>query len=75
MIAYLCKRVAGLVALLIAISILVFMIIRLIPGNPALVILGTAGGNPATVARLDHQLGLDAAGKTHEASEAGGVST
>ncbi|MDQ1545047.1 MAG: peptide/nickel transport system permease protein [Actinomycetota bacterium] len=59
MIAYLCKRVAGLVALLIAISILVFMIIRLIPGNPALVILGTAGGNPATVARLDHQLGLD----------------
>jgi ABC-type dipeptide/oligopeptide/nickel transport system permease component len=59
MIIYVMKRLGGLVALLFAISVLVFMIIRLIPGDPALVILGTSGGDPATVARLRQQMGLD----------------
>jgi len=59
MIKYVARRLGGLVALLFSISVLVFLIIRLIPGDPALAILGTSGGDPATVARLRQQLGLD----------------
>lgn len=59
MTTYVARRLGGLVILLLAISVLVFLIIRLIPGDPALAILGTSGGDPATVARLRHQLGLD----------------
>jgi ABC-type dipeptide/oligopeptide/nickel transport system permease component len=51
--------VLSIVALAIGISILVFLIIRLIPGDPALSLLGTNAGDPALVARLHQQLGLD----------------
>jgi ABC-type dipeptide/oligopeptide/nickel transport system permease component len=37
----------------------VFLIIRLIPGDPAIVMLGTNAGDPDLVARLHQQLGLD----------------
>jgi ABC-type dipeptide/oligopeptide/nickel transport system permease component len=59
MTAYLLKRVAGIIVLAFGISVAVFLIIRLVPGNPAISILGTSAGNPALVARLEHQLGLD----------------
>jgi ABC-type dipeptide/oligopeptide/nickel transport system permease component len=41
------------------ISVLVFLIIRLIPGDPAIALLGTSAGDPALVDRLHRQLGLD----------------
>ncbi|MCU1680411.1 MAG: Peptide/nickel transport system permease protein [Amycolatopsis sp.] len=56
---YVLRRVLSIVALAIGISILVFLIIRLIPGDPALSLLGTNAGDPALVARLHQQLGLD----------------
>lgn len=57
--AYLARRLAAILALTFGISVVVFLIIRLIPGDPAIVLLGTNAGDPALVARLHRQLGLD----------------
>jgi len=59
LIRYLMHRFAALVALLVGISILVFAMVRLIPGDPAMAILGQASADPASIARLRQQLGLD----------------
>lgn len=59
MTTYVLRRLAAIVALAIGISIIVFLIIRLIPGDPALALLGTNAGDPALVERLHQQLGLD----------------
>ncbi len=59
MTGYIAKRLAAIVVLGFGISVIVFLIIRLIPGDPAIVLLGTNAGDPALVARLHHQLGLD----------------
>ncbi|HEY3717159.1 MAG TPA: ABC transporter permease [Jatrophihabitantaceae bacterium] len=53
------RRLAAIVGLAFGISVLVFMIIRLIPGDPAVALLGTNAGDNTLVARLHHQLGLD----------------
>jgi ABC-type dipeptide/oligopeptide/nickel transport system permease component len=60
MTTYVLRRLASIVGLAFGISILVFLIIRLIPGDPALALLGTNAGDPSLVARLHAQLGLDA---------------
>ena len=57
--SYIARRLAAIVALTFGITVLVFLIIRLIPGDPAIVMLGTNAGDPDLVARLHHQLGLD----------------
>ncbi|HEX4262538.1 MAG TPA: ABC transporter permease [Acetobacteraceae bacterium] len=57
--SYVLRRLIAIVALCFGISIVVFLIIRLIPGDPAIALLGTNAGDPALVARLHHQLGLD----------------
>lgn len=59
LIQYLMRRFAALVALLVGISVLVFAMVRLIPGDPATAILGQASANPASINRLKQQLGLD----------------
>lgn len=59
MIGYVLRRVAAIVALAFGISVLVFLIIRLVPGDPAIALLGTNAGDSALVTRLHHQLGLD----------------
>ncbi len=56
---YVLARIGAIVALAFGISVLVFLIIRLIPGDPAIVLLGTNAGDAELVARLHHQLGLD----------------
>lgn len=58
MITYCVKRVLLLIPILFGITLFVFLIIHLIPGNPAYVILGS-DASPAQVAQLDRQLGLD----------------
>lgn len=55
---YLLRRLAILVASLFGASILVFLILAVLPGNPAQVILGTQA-TPRSVAALEAQLGLD----------------
>jgi len=55
---YLVRRAAALVATLFFVSVLVFLAIRVLPGDPAQVIMGTEG-NPEATARLRQSLGLD----------------
>ncbi|HEV7974907.1 ABC transporter permease [Amycolatopsis sp.] len=59
MTTYILRRLASIIGLAFGISVLVFLIIRLIPGDPALALLGTNAGDPSLVARLHAQLGLD----------------
>ncbi len=55
---YLSRRVAAFVATLFVVSLLVFVVIRVLPGDPAQVIMGTEG-NPEATARLRTSLGLN----------------
>jgi peptide/nickel transport system permease protein len=55
---YVLRRVATLVATLFFVSVLVFLVIRVLPGDPALIIMGTEG-SPEAVARLREALGLN----------------
>src|SRR5579875_884030 len=56
---YVLRRLGAIGALAFGITLIVFLIIRLIPGDPALVMLGTNAGDPGLVDRLHQQLGLD----------------
>jgi ABC-type dipeptide/oligopeptide/nickel transport system permease component len=56
---YVAKRLGALIVLLIGIAILVFLMLQAIPGSPVTALLGQSATNPAAVARLTHELGLD----------------
>ncbi|SDZ96027.1 ABC transporter permease [Rubrimonas cliftonensis] len=56
--AYILKRLALTVPILVGLSIVVFAMMALIPGDPATAILG-AYATPENVERLNRQLGLD----------------
>ena len=58
MIRYAAGRVVAIVPVLFGVSIIVFLLIRLIPGNPAISILGERA-TPELVERVRNQLGLD----------------
>ena len=55
---YLLRRVGALVATLFFVSVLVFVVIRVLPGDPALIIMGTEG-SPEAAARLREAMGLN----------------
>ncbi|HUM16409.1 MAG TPA: ABC transporter permease [Candidatus Nitrosotalea sp.] len=55
---YVLRRVAALAATLFFVSLLVFVVVRVLPGDPALIILGLEA-NPDSVARVRQELGLD----------------
>ncbi len=55
---FLLRRLLGLVAMLAAASVVVFTVMNVLPGDPALLMLGT-GATRATLAALRHQMGLD----------------
>ncbi|CQR55621.1 ABC transporter permease [Paenibacillus riograndensis] len=55
---YIAKRILTIIPVVLVLSVIVFLIIYLIPGDPAAVMLGD-GTNPETVAALRTQLGLD----------------
>lgn len=59
MVGYLGRRMSALVVLLFGISILVFLILKLVPGSEVSAILGSSPTTPAIVARLTRQLGLN----------------
>ena len=59
MIGFLLRRAAILLATLLAASIVVFVVLQVLPGDPAALILGT-GAREDTLAAVRHQLGLDA---------------
>jgi peptide/nickel transport system permease protein len=60
-VAHVLLRLAGLAGSLLAASVLVFVVIDVLPGDPAVVILGTSA-TPAALTELRHQLGLDQPG-------------
>ena len=58
MTAYIVKRLLSLLPVMLGLTIIVFLIISLIPGDPATAILG-AYATPENVAKLRQDLGLD----------------
>ncbi|NJK80245.1 MAG: ABC transporter permease [Chloroflexaceae bacterium] len=58
MFSYTIRRILGLIPVLLGVSFLVFMMLRLIPGDPATIMLGERSTEAQRV-RLREQLGLD----------------
>jgi len=58
MMAYLLKRLVSAIPVLLGITVIVFLIMSLIPGDPATAILG-AYATPENVDRINKDLGLD----------------
>ncbi|KAB2658817.1 ABC transporter permease [Brucella tritici] len=58
MVSFLIKRMGFALFTLFSVLTLVFVIVRVLPGDPALVILGDQA-SPASIAALHHKLGLD----------------
>ncbi|WP_029097691.1 ABC transporter permease [Brevibacillus thermoruber] len=56
--SYVIKRIVGLVPILFGISVLVFTILHLVPGDPASIMLGT-NATPEAIAALRTRIGLD----------------
>jgi peptide/nickel transport system permease protein len=52
------RRFSGLLLTLVAVSALIFIIMEVLPGDPASIMLGTSA-SPDTLAVLRHELGLD----------------
>ncbi len=57
--AYIARRVAALVPLLLIVSFIVFSLSQLLPGDPAVVIAGGQKATPAGIAAAREQLRLD----------------
>ncbi|HEX9441444.1 MAG TPA: ABC transporter permease, partial [Roseiflexaceae bacterium] len=55
---YIARRLAQMIPVVFGITLVLFFLLRLIPGDPASVMLGERATDEA-VARLNHQLGLD----------------
>ncbi|HEX2349224.1 MAG TPA: ABC transporter permease [Ktedonobacterales bacterium] len=58
MVTYIARRILLMIPVALLVSFVTFMLIHLVPGDPARVLLGESA-TPQTVAALDHQLGLD----------------
>jgi peptide/nickel transport system permease protein len=56
--AYVARRLLQMIPIAVGVTILVFLLIHLLPGDPAVTILGTKA-TPARVALVRHDLGLD----------------
>src|SRR5690606_32536061 len=58
MIAYAAQRLASLFLTLVAATVIIFLVLEVLPGDPAEIMLGL-NAQPDTVAALRHELGLD----------------
>lgn len=58
MIGYIIRRLAALVPILIGVSIVVFALVRIMPGNVAQLMLGP-NATPEQVQELEHEFGID----------------
>jgi peptide/nickel transport system permease protein len=56
--SYVARRVAALAVTLFFVSVLVFVVVRILPGDPAALIMGTEG-SPEAAARLRESMGLN----------------
>ncbi|MED4040077.1 ABC transporter permease [Niallia taxi] len=55
---YIIRRLLSLIPVLLVVAVVVFLIIHITPGNPAMIILGE-GATPEQIAELNQKLGLD----------------
>ncbi len=69
---FLLRKIGGFVVTLVAASIVVFLALEVLPGDPALSILGV-DADPAALEALHHQLGLDQPGLTRYFGWVGGM--
>lgn len=58
MLGYIIRRVVAMVPVLFALTLFTFLLVRLVPGNPASVMLGPRA-TPQAVANIERSLGLD----------------
>jgi peptide/nickel transport system permease protein len=58
MLKYLAKRLLLAIPTLLLVALIVFVLVRLVPGDPAQVMLGE-GADPAALAAMHHEMGLD----------------
>lgn len=59
MLRYLARRLVGTVVLVAVVVAVTFLLIRLAPGDTAVTLAGSGGGDPAYLERLRERLGLD----------------
>ena len=59
MVRFLLRRLAVLVPTFVAVTLLSFLLIRLVPGDPIEVRSGEHGIPPERLAQLRHEMGLD----------------
>lgn len=59
MMRYITNRVLSTIPVLLIVSVLVFFMIHLVPGDPVQIMLGESGASAAQIARIRAQLGLD----------------
>ena len=58
MIKFIFKRLLAMIPIILGVSIIIFSILALVPGDPATIILGGNATNEE-IARLNHELGYD----------------
>lgn len=56
---FIARRLLGMIPLLFGISLVIFTVLRLIPGDPVVIMVGAENASPDEVARLRRVLGLD----------------
>ena len=56
---YVIRRLLLLILVLWGVTLVTFVLMHVVPGDPAKVLLGKLSGNEVLVAKLQHQLGLD----------------
>ncbi len=59
MLKFLGQRLLGLIPTLLGITLLAFLLIRLVPGDPVMLLLGERGADPEVYASMRKDLGLD----------------
>jgi peptide/nickel transport system permease protein len=74
MLKVLALRLSGLLLTLLIISLAIFVILEVLPGDPAAIMLGTSS-QPDTLAALRHQMGLDQPALFRYVAWIGGVLT
>ncbi len=73
MLRYLARRLVGSVVLLVVVVAITFLLIRLAPGDTAVTLAGSGGGDPAYLALLRERLGLNRSVPDQLFSYVGGV--
>jgi ABC-type dipeptide/oligopeptide/nickel transport system permease component len=56
---FIVRRLFGLIPLLLGVSVVIFALMRLIPGDPVVIMIGAENATPEEMARLRRVLGLD----------------